>query len=198
MTSDAIALQTLFWTQAAAIGQIVGALATAAAVIVSLWIVLSERREKLRFVVGHRVIIGPGHPRQDVVAFVVTNDGFRSARIQSFGWRTGWLPWGPKWLRYRFAIQTADAVAGSQNPPLTLEPGETASMLILRSSLIEHIPAWDDMLELRRVPLLGRRLPPVFGLAHTTRGTYRVRVERSLTRYLEDQRRSRHEETTQA
>jgi len=52
----------LFWNKAAAIGQIAGAAATFVAVVISLWIVATETREKLKLTVGHRIIIGGGLP----------------------------------------------------------------------------------------------------------------------------------------
>jgi hypothetical protein len=191
MTSETIALQTLVWTKWAAIGQLAGALATAAAVFISLWIVLSERRQKVRLTVGSRTIFGPGDQRRDVVIMSVTNQGFRAANIRSFGWRTGWVAKGPAWARYRTAIQSADVVPESRNPPFMLEPGETASMMIRREGMILPNPAWDDILELRRVPLIGPRLPPIKAFATTTRGTHQASIERSLHKFLEQSRQAR-------
>jgi hypothetical protein len=63
MTGQQIAEATLLWTKIAAVGQVVGALATAAAVIVSLWIVISDRRYALDVSVGIRLLFaGNGNP----------------------------------------------------------------------------------------------------------------------------------------
>lgn len=51
---------TLFWTKVAAIGQVAGAIATAAAVIVSLWIAFHGRKPRLKLTVGMRGLCGFG------------------------------------------------------------------------------------------------------------------------------------------
>ncbi len=107
---------TLFWTAAAAIGQIIGAAFTAAAVAVSLWIVLSERRERMQFVVGRRVIFGASLLTLDIVSFSVVNVGVRPIEVTSFGWRTGWSKRGPDWLRDRYAIQMFGSGLGAELP----------------------------------------------------------------------------------
>lgn len=61
---------TLLRTQVSAIGQVAGAFATVAAVIVALWIALSERRPNIKLRAGLRLIIpGDGSPATDIVAF---------------------------------------------------------------------------------------------------------------------------------
>lgn len=170
----------LFWTTAAAIGQIAGAIATAAAVIVSLWIVLSERREKLRLVVGYRVIVERGRSNMDVVAFDFTNLSMFPVRLSTVSWRIGWFRRGPAWGRYETALQLPDAIGGA-SPPLTLEPGERTSMLIRLDRFSPEVASSADLFRFRLMPFGKPRLPPIYGIAHTTRGrAIAVRIEKGL------------------
>jgi len=175
----------MFWTIAAALGQIAGAIATFAAVGVSLWIVISERREKIKLSVGERAIVGAG-TKIDVIAFQITNVGHRPVRINSFGWRVGWLPRGPTWLRYEWAFQTPGNLPVSDNPPIDVLPGRSASMFIELDPFLTRASAKDgDLFGPRQVPLLGRCLPPIYGCAYTAMGSsYSSKVEIALARQL--------------
>lgn len=174
----------LFWTTAAAIGQIAGAVATAAAVIVSLWIVLSERREKLRLAVGHRLIIERGQAHVDVVVFDITNFGLFPVRISSFSWRVGWSKRGPLWARHETAIQLPDEIGGATTP-LALEAGERTTMLIRLDRFQPNVASSKDVFRRRSLPFGLWVLPPVYGLAHTTRGKQiAVRIEKGLREEL--------------
>jgi hypothetical protein len=181
----------LFWTAAAAIGQIVGALFTAAAVAVSLWVVLTERREKLQFAAGRRVIIGALPQTLDVVAFELVNLGLSSVHVTTLGWRTGWLSRGPDWMRYRHAVQLFGSGLGSE-PPCDLAPGRRMSSAFPLSSATEERPATDDIFAPRKVPLLGWCRPPVYATVYTARGTHiAIRVETPLRDALTQERLSR-------
>lgn len=181
----------LFWTIAAAVGQIAGAVATAAAVIVSLWIVLSERREKLRLIVGHRLIVQRGADHIDVVAFDVTNLSLFPVQLTSFGWRIGWLRRGPPWAQYEWAIQLPDTLGGA-TLPMTLQPGERTSMLVRLDRFSPDVASSKDLFRLRNVPIGRPRLPPIFGVLHTTRRKeLAVRIEDGLRgKMLEIRKRS--------
>ncbi len=121
----------LFWTAFAAIGQAVGAIATASAVIVSLWIALSERKAKIKVQAGLRLIIaGDGSPATDTISISVTNEGMRRVRVSSIGWRTGWFRFGPSWLKQQFAFQNPTDIVGSSNPPFDLDPGQEKTILL--------------------------------------------------------------------
>lgn len=173
----------LFWTKAAAIGQIAGALATLAAVLVSLWVVLSERRESIRLSVGRRIIIGGGAPEIRVVSFEVVNTGVRPISVSGFGWRSGWLRRGPEELLYRWAIQTPDVGLPSQNPPFNLEPGHKASFLIRLDRFEDSREAEQEQFGRREIPLLGSSAPKICGTMYTSRGTrVIVRIEKELER----------------
>ena len=116
--------QILFWTAFGAIGQAVGAVATAAAVIVSLWVTLSDRTAKLDVSCGLRLTFaGDGTPAREIIAVKVANAGYRSVRISSIGWRTGWSArkFVPEWLRMQAAVQMF--AADSPRPSYDLAPG---------------------------------------------------------------------------
>ncbi|WP_148216758.1 hypothetical protein [Phenylobacterium zucineum] len=153
--------ETLLWTKVAALGQVAGAIATSAAVIVSLWVVLSERAARVTVTAGLRLLLVPGHPEmaEEVINVTVTNIGQRPVRVMSIGWRTGWLRrLGPKWARHQFAIQTNGSRRDSHSPPYILEPGEQKSMLLdlepFRGD--ERRSVRTDEMFGRIVPLLGR------------------------------------------
>lgn len=115
----------LFWTIVGAVGQGIGALATAAAVITSLWVVISERKPNLRVSAGLRLsIIGDGSPATDVIGIQIANQGQRRVTCTAIGWRTGYLRRGPEFLKYRMALQNPAYEHGSVQLPFDLEPGE--------------------------------------------------------------------------
>lgn len=177
--------QILYWTKLAAIGQIVGALATAAAVIVSLVIVLSERRESLRLVVSRKTMVPPNTAEYDVIDFEVTNVGVQRVRITAFGWRTGWAPRGPAWFRYVFGTLGHSGLAGVIDPPFDLEPGTSVSKLVLLASIADASLWRSTLFGARRVPGFGARYSPIFGTVTTARGTRkRVRVTADLRRHM--------------
>jgi hypothetical protein len=123
--------ETLFWTKMAALGQIAGAVATFAAVLVSLWIAQSERRAHVRVVAGLRVVMST--PAMDVVSVLITNHGLRPVRVSAVGWRTGWFRYGPKWLAFQQAVQQFDhpiSMISAVQPPFDLGPGQDANLHI--------------------------------------------------------------------
>jgi hypothetical protein len=109
---------TAWWTAFAAIAQAAGAIATFAAVVVSLWIALSGRALKARGSAGIRVhFIGDGTPGTYTVGIEVENIGLRPFHVTSVGWQTGWMLRGPKALRYRFAIQNMSMMLNQRPGP---------------------------------------------------------------------------------
>ncbi len=145
-----------WWTAVAAIGQILGAIATFLAVLVSLWIVRSDRtlhgRGEAKIMVS---FLGDGSSGVYSVGFLVENTGTRDFLVQSISWRIGWISRGPKFLRYRLAIATSGS-------------GHMFENRWVKSSLTEHfLISVSDMKQglaregergsffSRRVPLLG-------------------------------------------
>lgn len=144
----------LFWTKVSAIGQVLGTFATVAAVGLSLWIVLSERRPKLRVSAGLRLAIpGDGTPADDVIVITVANVGLRRVTCTSLGWRTGYLKRGPGFLSYQLALQNPAYAPGSVQLPVTIEPGEERSIL-------QDVQAYAHAFHLdQRQSFFCRRLP---------------------------------------
>lgn len=127
-------MEALFWEKVAALGQVAGAIATFAAVCVSLWLARSERRAHVRARAGLRMIFaGDGSPFEDVISVQVTNHSLRSARISSVGWRTGWMKYGPRWLAFQHAVQKFDrpiSSISSPRPPFDLGPGQEVTFYL--------------------------------------------------------------------
>lgn len=187
MWSAQIENPQLFWTIVAAIGQAAGSIATAAAVIVSLWIALSERRIKLRVKCYIGVIApGDGSGYIDVVSINITNESYRRASIINLGWRTGWtnLRWAPHWLKYQFAIQMPSA--GSPRPPLDLEPGQTTTVWILADDFRKATLHNGADFFLRKPPWRRRQVPTKIEcvVSPTVDKEVKVRVDSSLERFL--------------
>ena len=76
-----------FWTAFAAIGQAVGAIATAAAVIVALWQVryANKKKLKMKFTDKNVVFSERGDSRYLFVNLSVTNIGNRNVTIRNWG-----------------------------------------------------------------------------------------------------------------
>lgn len=171
----------------AAIGQVAGAVTTAAAVGVSLWIALREHREILRLVVGRRLVFaGDGTPGLPVVSFTVTNLGSRPVYISNFGWKVGRFARAPGEAAARFAIQFQDETNLGQNPPFELLPGQYKSMIVRYSRLQIWAGTERDIFREATLPLIGSFFPPVYGSVFTGRGTSKtVRVEAELRKALQ-------------
>ncbi len=157
----------LFWTIISAVGQVLGSIATAAAVIVSLWIVLSERKPKLRISAGLRLIInGGGQPATDVIEINIANIGQQRVTWTAIGWRTGYFRRGPAFLRRELALQNPAYLPESLHLPITLEPGEQRFLLQdveayrsaiktgVRESFFCRRPPWSRHPKLTRVEVV--------------------------------------------
>lgn len=77
----------LFWTAFAAIGQAVGAIATAAAVIVTLWQIKYANRKRLRLSFSDKNVLFSenGNFEFHFVNLTVTNIGNRNVIIKNWG-----------------------------------------------------------------------------------------------------------------
>jgi hypothetical protein len=151
MTVDAIE----WWTAFGAIAQAAGAAATFAAVVVSLWIVVSDRAMRARGSAGIRVsFAGDGTPGIYMVGIEVLNAGTRSFHVSSVGWRTGWLRRGPKALSYQYAIQNTSMMLNQRPRPHILEPGLNDAYYTLVSDM-KHADLNNDGFFDRKVWFLG-------------------------------------------
>ncbi len=178
--------QVIFWTAFGAIGQAVGAIATAAAVIVALWVTMSERTVKIKISAGLRLIIsGDGSPAIDVIAIRLTNVGLRGVQVRSIAWRTGRFSVGPVWLKQQFAVQTNSTIPESNNPPFDLQPGQEKTMYVDASVFVENDELRRTFFN-RKLPFRGGVTPtPVYVMAHLVGIKPSLsRAERSLERFL--------------
>lgn len=180
----------LFWTQVAAIGQAAGAFVTAAAVPISLWIVLSERAIRLNCSVGLRIIAGSPGPSYDIVAFDITNTGQRSLRISSTGWCTGWkvpilhcFGWG--WASYQHAMQITSTDIGSPQLPLDLAPRRRVTVFTDAVRFKEQNEAKRQDFVCRILPFLEKPVnAPLYGCVDIpSQKTRYFRAEKSLRQF---------------
>lgn len=176
-----------WWTEFGAIAQALGALATFAAVLVSLWIVRSERQLRAKATAGIRIIfMGDGSPGVYLVGVSILNTGMRPVRVTSTGWRTGWLPRGPKAMRYRFAMQNTSLLQHGKSPPFVIEPGMEEVVLTsvqdMKAGMASNSAAHKDLFD-RKVRVLGDA--PIFAaVSFTGRPVLNVKVEPSLADFL--------------
>ena len=103
------------------------AIGTIAAVIVSLYLSMREKRIKLSVSAGHRIIF-PG--KREILAIKVINKGFRKAKLVNIGWKIGIL-------KKQYAVQTTEANLYSDKIPIILNEGEDANFHISFNDLIE-------------------------------------------------------------
>lgn len=98
----------------------VSGLGSFAAVITALYLSKASQKIRLDLSVGHRVIVGGGAPRQDIVSISATNTGTRATVINSLGVRTGGF-WN---TTRRFGIITVVKDRLSNGVPVTLVDGQ--------------------------------------------------------------------------
>ena len=77
----------LFWTVFGAIGQAVGAIATAAAVIITLWQIQNANRKKVKMIFGDKnvALSEDGSIRFKFVCLSVSNIGNRNIIVKNWG-----------------------------------------------------------------------------------------------------------------
>lgn len=177
--------QVLFWTKVAAIGQVAGAIATFAAVFVSLHLARQAGRVRLAIRAGLRIgFYGDGSDAWDLISVSVENLGDRPVRISNVGWRSGWSSRGPKWLRYQFGVQRLSA--GSQ-VPCDLAVGADVHFTVLLSDY-ENGNNAEKNLDFfgRRLPWSGKVVPSNVQVVISAVGSpdIYVPVEMPLSRYL--------------
>lgn len=171
----------IYWQKISAIGQIAGAVATFLAVAVSLWTSQRSTKPKLSIKVGERLIIGtsPWDDQVRVLMFSIANVGERTAHINGVGWRTGWLRFGPSYLRRKTAIQMVGSTGIGKEPPFEVLPAAEASCYALMQSVQDA--AQNNVATpffTRDWPFLGRRKTVVWGWVSTAEGyTFFAKLE---------------------
>jgi hypothetical protein len=175
----------IWWTAFGAIAQAIGAVATFAAVGISLWIVISERTMRARGSAGIRVMFaGDGTPGQYMVGIEVLNTGVRPFHVGSVGWRTGWFSRGPKATQYRFALQNTSVMLNQKPGPTIVEPGRNEGFYTLVADMKNPAgEASTSELFRRKLPILGES--PIWAMVNITgRKPLMIRVNGELARFL--------------
>ena len=142
-----------------ALAQVAGSLATFGAVVVALRLARQERTIRLRVTAGFRTIISQVVEIQ-VLAVTVENVGHRAAKIELFGWTTGYVR---KWIKFpkRFALQSCIQMqdynwAINERFPWTLEPGQSKSTFIRRTEFVEGFSKHSNGDLFRKLPFAKR------------------------------------------
>lgn len=172
----------LFWVKVSAVAEVAAAVATFLAVVVSLFIALHARKPRLKLTVGERLIIGGAQDGLSLLMFNVANAGERPVHINGVGWRTGWLRWGPHFLRRQFAVQMTGGTGLGQDPPYEIQPGAAVASYALMENVLSYAKEKTGRpFFTRDWPLLGRHPTAIWGYAYTADGhTIHVRAEQSL------------------
>lgn len=95
----------------------VSGIGTLSAVVTALYLARASQRVRLRGYCGHRVLIGGGMPRKDLVSINVANVGNRSTVVNNIGIRVGLF-------KKRYAIITVVRDHHSDGIPRSLADGE--------------------------------------------------------------------------
>lgn len=167
----------LFWEKVAALGQVAGAVATFAAVVVSLWLALTERRPRLKLTVSVWSFIGGGW-NEDVIGFNVINKGSRAAKIVGYGWETGWL-------RRRHMVINHNAEHPYQPPlPSVIAPGDKLMFLNDIEVFLSELERLPEEFTIR-LPWIGRVPRRVRGHIYLASGeSFKAPVSRHLRRLI--------------
>lgn len=118
-----------WWKYTVDVAQILSAIGTCGAVIVSLWIAQRRPKPSLQASAGLRQVYGCDHAGDEIpeyLTFQVTNIGNVDCVVSSFSWRTGYF-------KHRWAYQKveySDLCVQSWKIPTTLSHGQSAMYFI--------------------------------------------------------------------
>jgi hypothetical protein len=153
---------------------LLGAAATLAAVIVSLYLALRSEKPRLKLSAGISLVIGDGDepPYPQIIDLTVRNFGSLTAHVSQYGWQTGTWRWKwPDFLARQHAIQIPGATGYGKNPPFELAPGKRETSILNFDNFIEGISKKaGPPFFARKWPLLGLRPTPVYVVAHLESG----------------------------
>lgn len=163
--------QELFWIKFAAIAQAIGALATFAAVLASLKIANDARRPLLKPRVAEWRVVGAMGETPPIVWFEAANVGHMPVRITGIVWQTGWLRFGPRFLRQISAHQVTGALGYGRNVPFDIAVAEQQGTCCLLENLLNHAKKRAaEPIFCRDWPIIGRRATRVRLLFLTATG----------------------------
>jgi len=155
-----------WWTAFGAISQAAGVVATLAAVVVSLWMAMRDRRIRAKGSAGfHITFAGDGSPGVYHVGFSLLNTGVPTLQVSSVGWRVGWFDVKLKALGFQWAIETWQ---GQEGVPTPYELPSNRSAITIKSAhwFTETTPDVRADLFQRRLPVLG--WAPIKGVINIT------------------------------
>lgn len=109
-------LETLNW---GSVADWVSGIGSLSAVITALYLANASQKVRLRGYCGHRIVVGGGEPKKELVAISVTNIGNRSTVINNIGIRVGLF-------KKRYAIIAVVRDQYSDGIPKPLSDGEQA------------------------------------------------------------------------
>lgn len=188
-------METSTWEKVAAIGQVVGAAGTFAAVYVALHLARRSERPKLRLSVGKRLVVGFGEQDSpDILNFTIQNLGLTSAHVMQFGWRVGRWPFRfPEFLARGYAIQTFSSNIYGYPPPYEVPPGQRRTSDMEYNSFFKSLESMTgEPFFSKRWPLLGLRGRPVYAVVHLENGIeVSTRVENGFEKDLHKSERDR-------
>jgi hypothetical protein len=178
--------EELFLTKIAAIGQVLGAIATFIAVAVSLAIASRSRKPAVRLIVGKRLLIEGGKDDDEILAFHFANIGERHVEITAVGWKTGWFRRGPNWLKTQTGLQITGGAGFGAVPPFKLPPATSSgTYALLQNATDQAAKRQSSPFFTRDFPILGRLPTRMIAFAETADGyTFKVRPEPSLRKAL--------------
>lgn len=172
-----------FWLKLGAISQAAAAIGTFLAVALSLWLSTRHNKPKVLLKVGERLILGSTRAAdENLLMFLVANAGSRPAKITHFGWETGWLDWGPHFLKKQYAVQTFGGTSFTLQVPFELHVGLDGACY----AQMDNVLNWAREKKgppffTRDVPLLGRKRTRVRAYAMTADGhKFSITPERSF------------------
>lgn len=175
----------LYWTKVAAIGQVLGAIGTFLAVVVSLVVAFRSSKPRIRLKVGMRLIFPV--PEIELLMFEVVNAGDRPFHVRGIGWRTGWFRRGPACLRRKAAVQVTNPLGYvvCADPPYELQPGEAKSSYRPMDDMLGTAKVREEPFFTRDWPYFGRRQTRVRAYVYTADGhEIVVKPEKSLLQAL--------------
>ena len=170
--------QELFWAAFAAIGQAIGAIATAAAVIVTLWQVryANKKKLKLKFTDKNVVFSERGDSRYFFVNLSVTNIGNRNVIVRNWGMKV------PKKSNYLLVQDMANPMIKVLQKPLphTLEPEYTIYLVFDLKLFLKNLKEQTS----QGVFSMNDKL--TFYVVDTTGKEYTLKIKKTIKQLIED------------
>ncbi len=168
----------LFWTAFAAIGQAVGAIATAAAVIVTLWQVRYSNKKKLKMKFTDKSVVFSerGDSRYFFVNLSVTNIGNRNVIVRN------WETEGPKKSNYLLVQDMTNPMLKllQKSLPYTLEPEYTLDLVFDLKLFLKNLKEQTE----QGTFAMNDKL--TFYVVDTTGKEYALKIKKTIKQLIED------------